>query len=107
MSKDNANGLGTPGSINDSLTELLRQGVRGLIEKAIEAELQSFLSHYDNVSDLRGRKTVVRNGYLPEREVLTALGSVAVKVPKVRDRSGGGIKFNSAIVPPYVRKAKR
>ena len=38
---------------------------------------------------------------------MTALGPVAVRVPKVRDRSGSGVKFNSALVPPYVRKAKR
>ncbi|MBU2855212.1 transposase, partial [Acidithiobacillus ferriphilus] len=36
----------------------------------------------------------------------TALGPVPVKVPKVRDRSGSGIKFNSALVPPYVRKSR-
>lgn len=60
-----------------------------------------------NVTDLSGRKAVVRNGFLPAREVLTALGPVAVRVPKVRDRSGSGVKFNSAIVPPYVRKARR
>jgi putative transposase len=35
------------------------------------------------------------------------VGPVAVKVPKVRDRSGTGVKFNSAIVPPYVRKSPR
>jgi putative transposase len=107
MSEDSAGWLGAPGSISDSLTELLRQGARGLIEKAVEAELQLLLDQYDNVTDLAGRKTVVRNGYLPEREVLTALGPVPVKVPKVRDRSGSGVKFNSALVPPYVRKAKR
>ena len=50
---------------------------------------------------------VVRNGYLPEREVLTAAGPILVKVPKVRDRSGSGVKFNSSIVPPYVRKSPR
>ena len=107
MNKDNAKGLDTPGTINDSLTELLRHGARGLIEKAVETELQFFLSQYENVTDLNGRKAIVRNGYLPEREVLTGLGSVTVKVPKVRDRCGAGVKFNSAIVPPYVRKAKR
>jgi putative transposase len=107
MNKDNAKVFGIPGLINDSLTELLRQGARGLIEKAVESELQYFLSQYENVTDLNGRKTVVRNGYLPEREILTGLGPVEIKVPKVRDRSGGGVKFNSAIVPPYVRKAKR
>ena len=49
---------------------------------------------------------MVRNGHLSEREVLTGLGPVPVSVPKVRDRSGSGIKFNSALVPPYVRKAQ-
>jgi transposase-like protein len=107
MNQDNAKGFGTSGLINDSLTELLRLGARGLIEKAVETELQFFLSQYENVTDLKGRKTVVRNGYLPEREVLTGLGPIDVRVPKVRDRSGSGVKFNSAIVPPYVRKAKR
>ncbi len=107
MSENNAGCLGTPGAISDSLTELLRQGARGLIEKAVEAKLQLLLDQYGNVTDLAGRKLVVRNGYLPEREVLTALGPVAVRVPKVRDRSGSGVKFNSSLVPPYVRKARR
>jgi putative transposase len=106
MSEDSANLLGTPGSIKDSLTELLRQGARGLIERAVEEELQLLLDQYGNVTDLSGRKAVVRNGHLPEREILTGLGPVPVRVPKVRDRSGSGIKFNSALVPPYVRKAQ-
>lgn len=107
MSEDKADWVGSPGMISDSLTELLRQGARGLIEKAVEAELQVLLGEYSNVSDLEGRKAVVRNGYLPEREIVTALGPVSVRIPKVRDRSGSGVKFNSALVPPYVRKAKR
>ena len=77
-----------------------------MIEKAVEVELQLLLDQYNNVTDLGGRKLVVRNGYLPERKVLTALGPVPVRVPKVRDRSGSGVKFNSAVVPPYVRNAK-
>ena len=44
MSEDSANLFGTPGSIQDSLTELLREGARGLIEKAVEAELQQLLN---------------------------------------------------------------
>ena len=106
MSEDSANLLGTPGSIKDSLTELLRHGARGLIERAVEEELQLLLDQYANVTDLSGRRAVVRNGHLPEREILTGLGPVPVSVPKVRDRSGSGVKFNSALVPPYVRKAQ-
>jgi transposase-like protein len=89
------------------LTELLRQGARGLIEQAVETELQVLLEQYANVTDLTGRQAIVRNGYLPERDILTGLGPVTVRLPKVRDRSKSGIKFNSAIVPPYVRKAQR
>jgi putative transposase len=48
---------------------------------------------------------VVRNGYLPERTILTGVGEVEVKVPKVRDRSGSGIKFNSRLLPPYLKRA--
>ncbi len=107
MSENSAEWLGTPGSIQDSLTELLRRGARGLIEKAVEAELQGLLDRYENVIDLAGRQAVVRNGYLPERDILTGLGPVPVRIPKVRDRSGRGVKFNSALVPPYVRKAQR
>jgi putative transposase len=29
-----------------------------------------------------------------------------VREPKVRDRYGSGVKFNSALVPPYVTKAQ-
>jgi putative transposase len=107
MNEDTADGWSQPGAISDSLTELLRRGARGLIEKAVEAELQLLLEQYSNVADLSGRPTVVRNGYLPEREILTGLGPVTVRIPKVRDRSGSGVKFNSAVVPPYVRKAQR
>lgn len=107
MKKDNAGSWGQPGGMDDALTELLRQGARGLIEQAVATELQVLLEQYANVTDLAGRQAVVRNGYLPEREILTGLGPVAVRLPKVRDRSQSGIKFNSAIVPPYVRKAQR
>jgi transposase-like protein len=107
MNKDKAKNGECVGVIEDPLTDLLRSGARALIQQAIEAELQALLGEYAKVTDLRGRQTVVRNGYLPEREIVTGVGNVAVKIPKVRDRSGRGIKFNSSLVPPYVRKAKR
>jgi putative transposase len=98
--------IGLP-EIGVSLDDLVRRGARQVIQQAIEAELAQLLEHYANVKTLAGKQAVVRNGYLPEREVLTGAGPVVVKVPKVRDRSGSGVKFNSAIVPPYVRKSPR
>lgn len=90
-----------------NLDELVRRGARQVIQQAIEAELAELLSSCANVTTLHGKRAVVRNGYLPEREVLTAAGQITVKVPKVRDRSGSGIKFNSNVVPPYIRKSPR
>lgn len=48
------------------------------------------------------RVEVVRNGYLPTREVLTGLGPVEVHQPRVRDRRPVGEReaFASAILPP-------
>jgi len=107
VNENSVSGVETKGAMSDSLTDLLRDGARGLIAQAVEAELSELLSRYEQVTDRGGHRGVVRNGYLPEREVLTGLGPVSVRIPKVRDRLGQGIKFNSALVPPYVRKAKR
>ena len=90
-----------------SLDDLVRRGARQVIQRAIEAELGQLLEDYANVKMLGGKQAVVRNGYLPERDILTGAGPVTVKVPKVRDRTGSGVKFNSAIAPPYVRKSPR
>lgn len=86
------------------LDDLIQQGARRIIQQAIEAELATMLEQYSNVEAIDGRRVVVHNGYLPAREIVTA---TTVQVPKVRDRSGSGVKFNSAIVPPYVRQSPR
>ena len=107
MKKDTQKQAPGLSEIGLGLEDLIRHGARQVIQQAIEAEFAQLLEQYDNVKTLHGRRAVVRNGYLPEREVLTAVGSVTVKVPKVRDRSGSGVKFNSRIVPPYVRRSAR
>lgn len=95
----------TTATFHDALSELIRNGARQLIAQAVEAELQEFLGEYAERRDEQGRQAVVRNGYLPERTIETGVGEVAVKVPKVRDRSGSGIKFNSRLLPPYLKRA--
>ncbi|UIF88905.1 IS256 family transposase (plasmid) [Cupriavidus necator] len=107
MSKDKCKEAVGLSEIGLGLEELIRRGARRVIQEAIEVELAELLEQFSNVKTLSGQRAVVRNGYLPEREVLTGAGPIAVKVPKVRDRSGSGVKFNSAIVPPYVRKSPR
>ena len=107
MTKDTKDGNAEQSEMSLSLEELIRRGARELIQKAIEVEVRELLADYENVKMLGGQRAVVRNGYLPERQVLTAVGPVDVRIPKVRDRSGGGVKFNSALVPPFVRRSQR
>ena len=90
----------------DPLTELLKSGARQLIEQAVEAELQELLAGVAGRRLADGRAEVVRNGYLPEREIQTGIGPVTVKIPKVRAKSGEPVSFRSALVPPYVRKTR-
>lgn len=107
MSKNKIITLKKPGEFSeDPLTELLRNGARQLISEAVEAELQDLLQQYAELKNDHGHRQIVRNGYLPEREIQTGIGPVKVKVPKIRDKSGQGIKFNSALLPPYLRKTR-
>lgn len=95
-----------PEGTQDPLTTLLREGARDLIHKAVEAELAELLLQHEELTDEQGRSAVVRNGYLPEREVVTGVGPVSVRVPKVRSRTKEKVVFRSSLVPPYVRRSK-
>ena len=106
MSEDNVVQLGDRELFTDALTGLLQQGAHQLIMQAIEAEPGEFMSQFKNRQTQDGRAAVVRNGYQPERQIETGIGPVKVKIPKVRAKDGTLATFRSALVPPYVRKAK-
>ena len=93
-------------AISDPLTDLLRKGARELLQSAVEAELEVFMARFQDRKTPEGHASVVRNGHHPERAVQTGIGPVTVKVPKVRSKSGKPVTFHSALVPPYVRKAR-
>ena len=94
----------------DPLTEVIQAGAKELLRTAVQAEVSAFISEHENLLDEEGRQRLVRHGFLPEREVMTGIGTVPVSVPRVRDRGansdGTKIKFRSSLVPPYLRKAK-
>jgi len=89
--------------VTDVLSEFLRESAQKMLQLAIEEEVQNFISSYQDKLLTNGSKQVVRNGYLPERNIQTGIGEVAVKVPRVRDRGKEDIKFssNSAIHEAY------
>ena len=93
-------------STKDVLTDVLRNGAQKLLLAAVEEELENFLKEYASLRLSDGRLAVVRNGYLPARTIQTGIGDIEVQVPKVRDRSGSCAKFNSALLPPYLKRTK-
>ena len=109
MTETNVFQLPQPGTFTDPLTEVLRNGARALLAQAVEAEVTALLgSHADKLTE-DGRQRLVRHGHLPERAIMTGIGPVAVRCPRVRDRVGEGserIRFSSAILPPYARRSK-
>ena len=109
MTDTNVFQLSQPGNFADPLTEVLRKGARALLAQAVEAEVATLLSRYADETTDDGRKRLVRHGHLPEREIMTGIGPVGVRCPRVRDRVGEGsqrIRFSSAILPPYARRSK-
>jgi putative transposase len=92
----------------DPFTDIIRDGARKLIEQAIHAELAALMAAFSAEKLENGTSRLVRHGYLPEREVMTGIGPVSVKVPRVRDRKPGEdkITFTPSILPRYLRKAK-
>jgi len=86
--------------VADPITELLRHHARELIAAALEAQVQAVMKQLraDGVD-------VVRNGYLPERAITTAVGDVSVEVPRIRSRDDEPVSFASSMIPKYLRRS--
>ena len=111
MSNDNVTKLIQPGTFNDQLTEILRNGAHALLAHAVEAEVAAFLDSHADLKTSEGHQRVVRHGHLPEREVMTGIGAVTVRQPRVRDREAAAdspdrLRFTPSILPPYARRSK-
>src|SRR3954468_19642083 len=98
--------------IDDPLTALLRPGARGLLERAVEAEVAAFLASRRDLKLPDGRDRLVRHGHGPERVIQTGIGPVEVQRVTVRDRTAGPagepagerIRFSSALLPRWARR---
>ena len=94
--------LPSPEGVEDPLTEVLQAGARHLLRHAVEAEVAAVLAAYEDQRTETGRRRLVRHGHGPARRILTGIGPVEVRRPKVRDRGGAGeerIRFSSRILP--------
>jgi transposase-like protein len=101
--------LSQPGTFADPLTDVLRHGARTLLAQAVEAEVAAFLGQHADKQTGDGHRRLVRHGHLPERAIMTGIGPLTVRAPRVRDRAGAGeerIRFTSALLPPYARRSR-
>ena len=97
-------------SAESSLGEIVRAGAEKLVRLAVMAEFEETFSQYSHLKDQNGKQSVVRNGYNPERTVMTGAGNIRVKVPRLTDRREGKGKeervvFHSKVLPPYLRRS--
>jgi len=94
----------------DVLNEILRQGAQQMLTQAIENEVAEYLGRHAEQRDDDGRRLVVRNGYLPARDLQTGVGLVEVHQPRVNDKrcaeQGQRQRFTSQILPPYLRRTQ-
>jgi len=92
----------TPG---DVLEELARRGAKQLLAHAMEVEVAEHVEKHRNFTNEEGRRLVVRNGHLPERELVTGIGPLKVRQPRVDDRAlEHDLRFSSQILPRYLRR---
>jgi putative transposase len=90
----------------NALVDVLCTSAQRFLAEAIELELDHFLKRFARQRGDDGLQIVVRNGYQPQRHVLTGIGPVPVRIPKIRSRGESRLVFRSALVPAYLRRAR-
>ena len=90
------------------MDNLIRKGAQRMLQAAIDAEVEEFVALHAQRRDELGRRQVVRNGHLPSRELLSGAGPLAVRQPRVRDKSSDPedrVHFSPSVLPAYLRKS--
>jgi hypothetical protein len=65
------------------LDEVVRDGARAMLAAALQVEVTAYLEAFVDQLDEAGRRLVVRNGHHAPREVMTAVGAIPVRAPRV------------------------
>ncbi len=98
------------GAERSALDEVLCNGAHRMLMTAIETEVADYVEAHNNELNEDGRRLVVRNGRARERTLVTPVGAIKVRAPRVEDRrrdsQGRKLRFTSKILPPYLRRTK-
>ena len=87
-----------------SLEALIRVGARRMLQAALDFEVEAYVENLQDEKDERGHRQVVRNGSHKPRELITGVGHLEIRQPRVHDRREDKT-FSSAILPRYMRRA--
>ena len=110
--KDGGQGQVEPvaGADRSVLDEVLREGAGRMLMTAIEAEVADYVEAHQHERNDDGRRLVALNGRARERTIVTPVGALKVRAPRVEDRrrddQGRKFRFTSKILPPYLRRTK-
>jgi transposase-like protein len=102
--------LATEPVVCATLEDFARAGARRALQQAIEDEVAAYVDAHRDQRDADGHRLVVRNGHKPTRTILSGVGPIEVRQPRVDDRrvdeNGVRFRFTSKILPPYLRKTR-
>jgi len=89
------------------LEQVARQGAQKMLQLALENEVEEFVKKHSSLTGENGKKVVTKNGCMPAREILTGMGPLPIKQPRIDDRGlrgYSGERFTSNILPRYLRR---
>ncbi len=64
--------------VNQPLDEIVRNGAKEMLQKALEIEINLFLEKYQYILDDKGNRQVIRNGRGRPRNIITGAGQLTV-----------------------------
>jgi transposase-like protein len=82
---------------------ILQEGARRMLQAAIENEVAEYIEKFKQLRDSQGKRLVVRNGFHTERDIVSGIGPLKVKQPRINDKRPGK-QFSSTILPAYMRR---
>jgi putative transposase len=92
--------------VRDVPDRILREGAQKMLPTAIQQEVHEYRRNRASIVGEDGRRLVIRNGSLPERELLTGVGAIQLRQFRVRDKRPPEERevVSSSILPKYLRR---
>ena len=85
MSTNNVIDLKNPEPfIDDPITDIFTPWSKKIVAPALKAEIELLINQYKELEDHLGRQRILHNGYLPEREFQTGIGTVKMSSQRAR-----------------------